>query len=34
MRFKTGGDNFAVWIISNRMMPPIVIVFPIFLLYV
>lgn len=33
-RFKTGGDNFAVWVISNRMIPPIVIVFPIFLLYV
>jgi multiple sugar transport system permease protein len=33
-RFKTGGDNFAIWVISNRMIPPIVIVFPIFLLYV
>jgi len=33
-RFKTGGDNFAVWVISNRMIPPIVIVFPVFLLYV
>ncbi len=33
-RFRTGGDNFAMWIISNRMIPPIVIVFPVFLLYV
>jgi multiple sugar transport system permease protein len=33
-RFKTGGENLAVWIISQRMMPPIAIVFPIFLLYV
>jgi len=34
VRFKTGGENLAVWIISQRMMPPIAIVFPIFLLYV
>lgn len=34
VRFRTGGDNLAVWIISQRMMPPIAIVFPIFLLYV
>jgi len=34
VRFKTGGDDLAIWIISQRMMPPIVIVFPIFLLYV
>ena len=33
-RFRTGGDNFAMWVISNRMIPPIVIVFPVFLLYV
>jgi multiple sugar transport system permease protein len=33
-RFRTGGDNFALWILSNRMVPPIVIVFPVFLLYV
>ena len=32
-RFRTGGDNFAMWV-SNRMLPPIVIVFPVFLLYV
>ncbi len=33
-RFRTGGDNLAIWIISNRMIPPIAIVFPVFLLYV
>ncbi|MEX1205353.1 MAG: carbohydrate ABC transporter permease [Dongiaceae bacterium] len=33
-RFRTGGDNLAIWIISQRMFPPIVVVFPIFLLYV
>lgn len=33
-RFRTGGDNFSMWILSNRMLPPIVIVFPVFLLYV
>jgi multiple sugar transport system permease protein len=34
VRFRTGGDDLPIWIISQRMMPPIVIVFPIFLLYV
>jgi multiple sugar transport system permease protein len=34
VRFQTGGENLAVWIISQRMMPPIAIVFPIFLIYV
>ena len=33
-RFNTGGKNLAMWIISQRMMPPIVIVFPIFLAFV
>ena len=33
-RFRTGGDNLAMWVLSNRMLPPIVIVFPVFLLYV
>ena len=33
-RYKTGGDNLAMWIISQRMIPPIAVVFPIFLLYV
>lgn len=34
VRFKTGGENLAVWIISQRMMPHVAIVFPLFLLYV
>jgi len=34
VRFKTGGEHLAVWIISQRMIPPVAIVFPIFLLYV
>ena len=33
-RYKTGGVNLANWIISQRMVPPIAVVFPIFLLYV
>ena len=33
-RFKTGGENLAIWIISQRMLPPVAIVFPVFLLYV
>ena len=33
-RFNTGGENLAMWIISQRMMPPIAVVFPIFLIYV
>ena len=33
-RFRTGGENLANWIISQRMVPPIAVVFPIFLSYV
>ena len=33
-RFGTGGDHLGNWIISQRMVPPIAVVFPIFLLYV
>ena len=33
-RFRTGGEHFAIWILSQKMVPPIVIVFPLFLLYV
>ncbi|MEZ5666951.1 MAG: carbohydrate ABC transporter permease [Alphaproteobacteria bacterium] len=33
-RFRTGGNFFSDWLLSNRMIPPIVIVFPIFLLFV
>lgn len=32
-RFKTGGDNFALWILSQRMLPPIAIILPVFILY-
>lgn len=34
VRFRTGGDNLSIWIISQRMIPPICIAFPIFLLFV
>ncbi|WP_421726037.1 carbohydrate ABC transporter permease [Bauldia sp.] len=34
VRFKTGGDNLSIWIISQRMIPPICVAFPIFLLFV
>ena len=33
-RFRTGGNLFSDWLLSNRMIPPIVIVFPVFLLFV
>ena len=33
-RFRTGGENLANWIIYQRMVPPIAVVFPIFLAYV
>jgi multiple sugar transport system permease protein len=33
-RYKTGGDHLSNWVISQRMVPPIAVVFPIFLLYV
>ena len=32
-RFRTGGEHLAIWIISQRMIPPIAIVFPIFLAF-
>ena len=34
VRFRTGGENLAIWIISQRMIPPICVAFPIFLLFV
>lgn len=34
VRFRTGGENLSIWIISQRMIPPIVVAFPLFLLYV
>jgi multiple sugar transport system permease protein len=33
-RYRTGGDHLAIWIVSQRMVPPICIVFPVFLLFV
>lgn len=33
VRFKTGGPRFASWILSHRMLPPIAIVFPLFLAF-
>jgi multiple sugar transport system permease protein len=32
-RFNTGGHNFAFWILSQRFLPPVAVVFPIFLLF-
>ena len=34
VRFRTGGEHLAIWIISQRMIPPICVAFPIFLLFV
>ena len=31
-RFNTGGRHFAFWLLSQRMMPPVVLVVPFFLL--
>jgi len=33
VRFETGGRNLALWILSQRLLPPIAVVFPIFLVY-
>lgn len=33
VRFKTGGDHLSIWIISQRMVPPITIAFPVFMLF-
>ena len=33
-RFRTGGVHLSIWIISQRMIPPICVAFPIFLLFV
>ena len=32
-RYKTGGDHLSNWVLSQRMVPPIAVVFPDFLLY-
>lgn len=33
VRFETGGRNLSLWILSQRLLPPIAVVFPIFLVY-
>jgi len=33
VRFRTGGHRFAGWILSHRMLPPVVIVLPLFLTF-
>jgi multiple sugar transport system permease protein len=33
VRFRTGGPKFTSWILSHRMLPPIVIVIPLFLTF-
>ncbi|MEP5516177.1 MAG: carbohydrate ABC transporter permease, partial [Bauldia litoralis] len=33
VRFKTGGESFAIWVLSQRLLPPIAIVFPVFLIF-
>ena len=33
VRFRTGGEHLATWILSQRLLPPIAIVFPLFLAY-
>jgi multiple sugar transport system permease protein len=33
VRFRTGGRHFSSWILSHRMLPPIAIVFPLFLAF-
>ena len=32
-RYRTGGNPFALWVLSQRMLPPIVLVLPIFILF-
>jgi len=32
-RFRTGGRHFGFWLLSQRMLPPVVLVIPIFLMY-
>jgi multiple sugar transport system permease protein len=33
VRFRTGGENLGIFVLSQRMLPPIAVVFPIFLIY-
>lgn len=32
-RFKTGGKNLSFWILSNRFLPPIVFIIPLFIIF-
>ena len=32
-RYHTGGSNYSFWILSQRFLPPVAIVFPVFLLF-
>jgi multiple sugar transport system permease protein len=32
-RFNTGGRNLAMWVLSQRMLPPVVIVLPVFIMF-
>lgn len=32
-RFNTGGNRFSFWVLSQRMLPPVAVVLPVFLLY-
>ena len=32
-RFRTGGEHLAFWVLSQRFLPPVAIVLPLFLLY-
>lgn len=32
-RFNTGGSDFSFWVLSQRMLPPIAVILPIFILY-
>lgn len=33
VRYRTGGEHLTLWIISQRMVPPITIAFPVFMLF-
>ncbi|MCD6231163.1 carbohydrate ABC transporter permease [Candidatus Aerophobetes bacterium] len=33
IRFRTGGDNLSFWILSNRFLPPIVFIIPLFVIF-
>ena len=32
-RFNTGGKHLSFWVLSQRFLPPVAVVLPIFLLY-